>query len=534
MYKHFILCTIAIFTILPVLAQTNTFQKTYGGPGDEEAYSVQQTSDGGYILAGYTKSYGPGNFENAYLIRTDSMGDLVWSKTYGVSGGASKFRSVLPTSDGGFIAAGWIYESPAKAHDILIVKTDGAGNEMWTRKFGGAGCDSAFSINLDDDGGYLISGSTSVSVADYPVPFILKINNTGTVILFKSYDLTAFRGVGSFRTSDGGLFLLGSFPSTVAPFLFSLNNSGSYEWTKSFYIHNGSAGSPSNHVDPPSCAIIQTNDSGYLYCGPGSAWGGADIGLFKLDDTGGVVWAKAYGNTLDEYGYSISKTNDGGFIVAGLSYSFSLGDRDFYLFKVDSLGNVQWSRGYGGSGEDFLYSMSNTDDGGFVLAGSSFSYGNGKQIYLVKTDVDGLSGCNDKNAITKESSGTINSGDGLLWPIQTLSNDSSAIITITSETESDSTHCSSLSVEKIAERRELKVYPNPAHSHINLELDRTDIEFIEVSLSDQTGRVVATLFKEAYNAYTGQLSLPEVAPGLYLLTVRTDDQKPRQFKLIIQ
>ncbi len=533
MFKHFIFSTITLFAILPVLAQTNTFQKTYGGPGDEEAYSVQQTSDGGYIIAGYTKSYGPGNFENAYLIRTDSAGDLIWSKTYGVSGGASKFRSVLPTSDGGFIAAGWIYESPAKAHDILIVKTDGAGNEIWTRKLGGAGSDSANTITTDSNVGFIFTGSTSQTVADYPSPFILKTDNQGSTILFKRYGAANYSGIGGFRTSDNGIFFIGRTSGSVSPFLFKVDQAGGYIWSKNYYVWSGgSPGTPQIYLS--SCAVVQTKDSGFLYCGPGSTWGGADIGLFKLDDTGAIVWKKVLGNTQNDHAYVIAETDDG-YVVAGISYSFSLGDSDYYLFKVDSVGNVIWSRGYGDAGEDFLHSLSKTTDGGFVLIGSSTSFGNDKQIYMVKTDADGLSGCYHKNAITKESSGThVNSHNGLLWPIQTLSSDSSANIIITPETETDSTLCSSLTVGQIAERRALKLYPNPANNHINLELDRTDIEFIEVSLSDQTGRVVANLFKGAYAAYTGQLSLPEVAPGLYLLTVRTDDQKPLQFKLIIQ
>ena len=532
MFKHFIFSTITLFAILPVLAQTNTFQKTYGGPGDEEAYSVQQTDDMGYILAGYTTSYGPGSFENAYLVKTDSSGEILWSKTYGKNGGASRFRCVRQTSDGGYIAAGWTFESPIMKHDILLVKTDASGNEIWTKKYGDVGCDSAFALELEADGGFLITGSMPDSAHSLPKPFLLKTNSAGAPLIFKTY--TFVSGIGETsalsqgkRSFDGGILLVMKTQLDGNAGLVKLDLNGDVLWNKNYGVGSTGIGSPSNG------AIVEVNN-GFYFCTYASSAGGAEVGLVRLNDTGGVVWGKSFGYNLHERGCSMFQSNDGGIIIGGLSNSFTSGDFDFYLLKVDSSGNFIWSQGYGGDGNDLFYTMVPTSDNGIALTGSSTSFGSGKQIYFIKTDSDGVSGCNTRNSITIENHKSFNSHPRY-WTVNTVStSDSSVAITITPETETDSTHCSSLSVEKIAERRELKVYPNPANNHINLELDRTDIEFMEVSLSDQTGRVVANLFKGAYAAYPGQLNLPEVAPGLYIITLRTDDQKPRQFKLIIQ
>ena len=510
MYKHFILCTIAIFAILPILAQTNTFQKTYGGPGDEEAFSVQQTSDGGYILAGYTKSYGPGNFENAYLIRTDSMGDLVWSKTYGVSGGASKFRSVKQTGDGGFIVAGWIYESPTNGHDILLVKTDAAGNETWTRRFGGPGNDSAYSVQIDNDGGYIITGGTSNTITDFPSPFILKTNASGTPVIFNKLSTELYSGIDAFKTSTGELLMLAKFPNKASPFLFKIDAAGSNIWTKKYSLRIGVSGGNDPFTLPPSGALIETKDGGYFYCGRGDAEGETDIGLVKLDDTGGVVWGRIYGNTLNEMGYSVTETDDGGFVVAGVNFSSGMGQSDVYLFKVDSVGNQLWSRGYGEAGHDWCFSMQPTADGGFVLAGYSNSFGNGRQIYLLKTDEHGISACHTRNAITKENSGIIIE-DTAVWTSLPAVPEVTASITITPETESDSTHCSSLSVEKIAGRRELKVYPNPANDFITFECEGE----VLILISDITGRI---LLRQTLSAGDGkhQIDISGFSPGLYI------------------
>ena len=132
---------------------------TFGGSGDEKGYSVQKTSDGGYIVAGYTRSSGAGNYD-VYLIKTDSQGSELWSKTYG--GIKSDVgASVQQTTDGGYIIAGSTNSFSADNYDVYLIKTDSQGSEIWSKTYGEIDDDYGYSVQQTSDRGYIIAGSTN-------------------------------------------------------------------------------------------------------------------------------------------------------------------------------------------------------------------------------------------------------------------------------------------------------------------------------------------------------------------------------------
>jgi hypothetical protein len=160
--------------------------RTYGGSRAEEASSIQQTRDGGYIMLGYTYTYGPGapgDFANFYFIKTDSLGDTLWTRAYGGSEEDDRGLSVAQTSDGGYIAVGWTECFDADWVDLYIIKTDAQGDTLWTRTYGGEDYDEGYSVRQTADGGYIIAGRGGSSSGAW----LIKTDAKGDTLWTRNY-----------------------------------------------------------------------------------------------------------------------------------------------------------------------------------------------------------------------------------------------------------------------------------------------------------------------------------------------------------
>jgi len=136
--------------------------------------------------------------------------------------------------------------------------------------------------------------------------------------------------------------------------------------------------------------VQQTSDGGYIVVGETNSFGELDIFLIKTDAKGNVQWAKTYGGIGSEWASSVRQTADGGYIVAGTTTSFSAGESDIFLIKTDAKGNIQWAKTYGGATDDRAFSVQQTSDGGYIVAGLTSSFGTGDwNIFLIKTDAKG-------------------------------------------------------------------------------------------------------------------------------------------------
>ncbi|MFH1010077.1 MAG: hypothetical protein V1784_02440, partial [bacterium] len=164
MKRHILFCTWAGVSLFIIVFQSfaqppdTLWTRTYGGSSYEDAYSVQQTADGGYVLAGYTETFGGGNGD-VYLVKTNSQGDTLWTRTYGGSTW-DWAESVQQTSDGGYIMAGVTNSFGAGNEDFYLVKTNSQGDTLWTRTYGGNNADDALSVQQTADGGYIVAGGT--------------------------------------------------------------------------------------------------------------------------------------------------------------------------------------------------------------------------------------------------------------------------------------------------------------------------------------------------------------------------------------
>ena len=184
MKKNLYIIMVCILAVGLISGCSKTWNKTFGGSSDDYAYVVQQTSDGGYILAGATESFGAGNWD-AWLIKTDADGNKVWDKTFGGSNGDSAY-AVQQMSDGGYLLAGDTQSFGAGGYDAWLIKTDANGNKVWDKTFAGSGVDKAYSVKQTKDGGYILAGWTRPYDTDYYDAWLIKTDTNGN----KQWDKT--------------------------------------------------------------------------------------------------------------------------------------------------------------------------------------------------------------------------------------------------------------------------------------------------------------------------------------------------------
>ena len=361
------------------------FAKTYGGTNWDQAFSVHQTSDGGYIVAGYTNSFGAGVYD-FFLIKTDANGNIIWAKTYGGTDDDRAY-SVQQTSDGGYIVAGYTNSFGEGSRDIFLIKTDANGNIIWAKTYGGTGNEWPSSAQQTSDGGYIVAGLTGSFGAGSADAFLIKTDANGNIQWAKTYGGADHDEAYSIQqTSDGGYivavwtrsFGAGNFDF----FLIKTDANGNIIWSKTY------GGASDDRVN----SVQQTSDGGYIVAGRTSSFGAGSVDAFliKTDANGNIIWAKTYGGASDDRVNSVQQTSDGGYIVAGHTMSFGAGDRDIFLIKTDANGNLQWAKTYGGTGSDWAYSVQQTSDGGYIVAGWTGSFGAGsRDAFLVKTDANG-------------------------------------------------------------------------------------------------------------------------------------------------
>jgi hypothetical protein len=354
--------------------------RTYGGSESDGCYSVQETSDGGYIVAGQTWSFGAGLYD-FYLLKTDSEGDTLWTRTYGGSS-HDLDRSVQQTSDGGYIIGGSTNSFGAGDFDVYLVRTDFCGDALWTRTYGGSDSDYGWCVRQTSDGGFIIAAETYSFGAGMSDLYLLKTDSEGDTLWTRSYGGIFWdRGNSVQQTTDGGYIITGETYSFDAPYpdvyLLKTDSSGDTLWTRTYGGGSWDWGE----------SVQQTSDGGYIIAGYTESFGAGlwDIYLLRTDDCGDTLWTRTYGGSRGDYGYSVQQTSDGGYVIAGWTESFGAGAEDVYLVKTDSEGDTLWTRTYGGWGSDGSWSVQKTSDGGFILAGLTTSFGAGSDdAYLLK------------------------------------------------------------------------------------------------------------------------------------------------------
>ncbi len=293
-------------------AQELLWEHAYGGVAEDIVYAVQEIPGGGYVFAGYTSSFGAGG-RDGYLIRTDADGDTLWTRTYGGSLNDATW-SIELTPDDGFVMAG---ETASYGHggtDVYLVRTDADGDTLWTRTYGDLGDDTGNAIARTREGGYAIAGrGWNMSTGNVDV-YLVIVDAWGNLLSTHYYGQSGWDVALDLEATAEGGFILGG----------------------------------------------ATNSFGA---------GGFDQYLIKTDAGGDTLWTRTYGGEEDEWCHGLTQTRDWGYVLAGNTMSFSVGDFDAYAVRTTALGDTLWTRVYGGPYRNDFNAVAETPDGGFVRAG---------------------------------------------------------------------------------------------------------------------------------------------------------------------
>ena len=366
-----------------IVGATMCWDRTYGGSQEDEGRAVQQTTDGGYIMAGLTESGVVGK-SDAWVVKVDSAGGIEWDAKYG-GPGWDLANSVQQTAAGGYVVAGYTENDATDSSDAFVVKLAGSGSVEWSKAFDRIGkSDWAESIQQTSDGGYIVAGlTTSDSGADDNM-WVLKLDPNGEVewdsVQGEDGDDTA----SSVRqTIDGGYIVAGSKGNIDTgesdAWLLKLKNDGSIEWDATYggsYSHD-------------AISVRQTTDAGYVVAGETllTGFSGSDLWVLKVDLQGEVEWDKSYGGANDDIGWSVKQTVTGSYVVVGSTKKEVAGswDRDLWVLWLNDEGNIEWDVTYGGSSDDAGYFIQQTSDHHYLVAGYTKSKGAGNNdVWIMK------------------------------------------------------------------------------------------------------------------------------------------------------
>lgn len=393
--------------------------KNFGGSGDDTAQAIVATTDGGYAVLGYSNSIDGDLTDKStevndyWLLKLDADGNLQWNKTYGGSKD-DRGQSLVQTDDGGYAITGYAMSDDGDGsnnegfHDNWVVKLDATGTIEWEKSFGFSGHDHSYDIVQTDDNGFFFVG------------FL---------------DITSARADGNTEKGNSSLTAhgVGEFWGT------KIDPRGDLQWRGYF----GGTNNDRAH------AVVQSDDGGFVLSGftesddydISDTRGSYDFWIVKVDRNGNLLWELSFGGTGIDISQDIAKTDDGGYVIAGHTFSsdpdisINNGESDMWLVKTDSTGNLEWEKTYGGTGFDAAQAVIASKDGGFIVVGNSKSS---------DMDVESNAGENDMWAIKTDSNGKIVwqktfGGSGLDFGFDVLESEGGGIVMI-GETASTDFH----------------------------------------------------------------------------------------------
>ena len=441
-----------------------------------ETSSVSQTNDGGYVLGG-SATLPSAFYSNFYVVKTDSLGDIQWSKSfaYGSYDGNSSVAKVLQTSDGGYIVLGNTSSTGATGVDVYLARLDPTGRVIWQKTYGGKYDDNAASI-VKTSSGYMIAGSTMSYGDGSSDIYVVKIDDSGNEIWHHNY---------------GGA--------------------------------GGDTGSQ----------IISTKDGNFVIVGTTSSFGASgafDIYLFKIDGSGNKIWDKLYGGSDWDEGNSVAELSDGSLVIAGFAIGFGPGARDMFLVKTNASGVEQWHKAFGGIYQDNASKVVTTSDG-IIVSGTqtigiknTVSSGN-VDILVIKIDLNGNQSWKSQfGRLQNEAVGDmiINGNGNVIIAGSTSSYGGNYFLNI--NPQGSITHVLEEQDHKLPSDFQLFAnYPNPFNNQTQITFQLPEQSLVELDICNVIGQRLVTLFDGIKSAgkYSIGFNADEFSSGVYFCQLKS-------------
>ncbi|MCX6641103.1 MAG: T9SS type A sorting domain-containing protein [bacterium] len=358
------------------------WSRQVGKRGTDAAYAVQVDPSGDYLIAGSSGSYGASN-EDAWLLKYTDQGDSLWAHTYGGFYYDAAY-AIIPASVG-WLLVGYSESFGDWSGNVLMVRTDSAGNQLWLRYFGGKGIDWANAAIETPDGGFLLAGGTTSDGAGGSDLLILKTDSHGDSIWAKTYGGLDDEWATSMIAAPGGGYLIGGMTRSYGSggeddWLIKIDQDGNLIWSRTY-------GGTGNDY----CAsLTASSDNDLLLAGYTYSYGsgGSDAWLLKLNQAGDSLWSKTYGGSGWENAASVISTGST-IYLSGFCDSFGHGGGDFWLVKCVPSGDSLWAKSYGGNAREAAYAAALNSEGNLLLVGETFSF-NADQNDLWMVKVDGI------------------------------------------------------------------------------------------------------------------------------------------------
>ncbi len=610
-------------TTMSLFAQAPGFgwDNAYRGNGIDRLFAMDKTLDDGLILGVMSTSnisfdknenhIGGFNFDDYWIIKTDADGLIEWQNTIG-SNSIDNLTDIKSISDGGFLVAGFTVGgvSGDKTENVIgggcdmwILKLDAAGNMLWQNTIGSNRRDYVRSIQETTDGGFILGGNSESKAAfdktqnnrDTLYPFtndfwIVKTDASGNVLWDKTIGGSNEEILYSIEQTSDGEYILGGtslsgisgaksepnmgIAGTTDYYIIKLDASGDIIWQQTI----------GGIDDDELRSVKQTTDGGYLIAGYSESIlsgdktennfggiGGNDYWVMKLDASGNILWQNTIGGTLSDLLYTALINVDGDFILGGISMSGISGDKltdnmgiyDYWLVKIDAFGNVIWEKTIGGSNNDYLHTIVESNDGNYFLGGYSDSGASGYKTednigsytdaWLVKLQMESCAVPTtiETNAITQTKTTVF--WDMNVWasnyqiyyralgaPVWSKKNAASNIVQLKSLTPGTTyqykvrTKCENLIFSEFSaiqnfttlplrenimnERSFIPVFPNPSTEEITLS---TEFNFSDASvfITDVLGKEI--LYQNIFNAET-TINIKDITSGMYIIQFTID------------
>ena len=535
-YSHLIIFYSLIFCNHASNAQYS-FQRLIGGVSQERGQALFQTSDGGYLYDGATLSYGAGSAD-CFFVKTDSLGNLVWSAVYGTSS-YDNAEYAIQAYDNSILGVGRTFFPGNTTSDALLFKTDSVGHLLWGKTYGSGNNEGIpFMIETRDHGYALIGATQSIGAGSEDILFI-RTDENGDTLFTRAYGSAESEvGLSIVEDAQGGFVICGKQTLIIGGlpyadgFILKTDASGDLVWSN---LYGDSLWEELQSIQIASSGDIVT-------CGSITSFGAGkyDILAMRTDSLGAVRWGKTYGGAEIDASYGIIQNADSTYTLSGYTNSLGYGHENrgddstnIFLMKISSLGDTIWTRTYGDGLQDEAYRNNPTADGGYLVSGftTNYAFQDSAQMILIKTDSLGFTGCHEFTSHPILGDAPLQSRPVSFVQSSGISPGNINLIQLFVNTDNEDA-CLYTSNQQLRTSSRSFLFPNPSEERVSIQFPAQE-RVKNCEISDLQGREIQVLgVDENADSGSATFSVASLVSGVYLIRIDFENGATEVLKMI--